>query len=87
MTHQILESVISVMTDEELIQELAAVYNQMKVVKENEEADSEVMQAKEDLLLAKGPYATRLGYLKKYAKAIFAVCRLREIRLNIKEMV
>ena len=80
-----LEATVNALSDAEIINELAAVHNQMKVVKEMEDEDEGVILAKETLAEEKAPYTERLTYLKKYAKAIFAVCKARGLRLKIKE--
>lgn len=81
---QVIEAKINNMTDEEVAKELAAVYNQMKIVKEMEEEDQGVIDAREALTLEKAPYTDKMSRLKKYAKAIHAVCKYRGIILSIK---
>lgn len=86
MAKSLLEAKVNQFTDAELIEEIAAVYEESRAVKEAQAADSAVQEAITALEEAKAPFVGRISYLKKYAKALINIAKLRELKLVTREI-
>ena len=86
MAQNILESKVNELTDAELIDEIAAVYEESRAVKEAQGSDPAVQQAESTLQTARAPFVSRISYLKRYAKALINIAKLRELKLLTREI-